>query len=75
MSNWHDTYEPAATSRQFPHGSVFRHWARKPGDTRRLPVLDGHRNPHRLGRNNVPPRPSSLRTQHLHAQEPHALAC
>ena len=34
MSNWHETYKPAPTSRQFPHGSVFRHWVRKPGDIR-----------------------------------------
>lgn len=45
MSTWHETYEPAQTSRQFPHGSVFRHWARKPGDTRRLPDIRGVHDP------------------------------
>lgn len=45
MSNWHSTYEPAQTSRHFPHGSVFRHWARKPGDTRRLPDIPGVHDP------------------------------
>lgn len=45
MSNWHSTYEPAETSRHFPHGSVFRHWARKQGDTRRLPDIPGVHDP------------------------------
>lgn len=56
MSNWHSTYEPVRTSDAFPHGSVFRHWARIEGDRRRLPDIPGVHDPliitlaHRLRR-------------------------
>lgn len=30
---WHDIYEPASTSEAFPHSSIWRHWARRAGET------------------------------------------
>lgn len=60
MSHWHSTYEPVRTSKIFPHSSVFRHWARVEGDTRRLPDIPGVHDPliitlaHRLRRLHAP---------------------
>lgn len=38
---WHDIYEPARTSDAFPHASIWRSWARRAGDTRRLATIAG----------------------------------
>lgn len=42
---WHDIYEPASTSEAFPHSSIWRHWARRAGDTRRLAIIAGVHDP------------------------------
>lgn len=42
---WHDIYEPAHTSTAFPHASIWRHWARTAGDTRRLAIIAGVHDP------------------------------
>lgn len=60
MSHWHSTYEPVRISTAFPHGSVFRSWARFEGDRRRLPDIPGVHDPliitlaHRLRRMSAP---------------------
>lgn len=44
-TTWHDLYEPARTSRDFPHASIWRHWARRAGDTCRLATIAGVHDP------------------------------
>lgn len=40
-TTWHDLYEPARTSKDFPIASIFRNWARRPDDNRRLATIAG----------------------------------
>lgn len=44
-TTWYDLYEPARTSEAFPTASVFRNWARRPDDNRRLATIAGVRDP------------------------------
>lgn len=44
-TTWHDLYEPARTSETFPTGSIFRNWARRPDDNRRLATIAGVHDP------------------------------
>lgn len=40
-TTWHDLYEPARTSEAFPTASIWRNWARRPNDNRRLATIAG----------------------------------
>lgn len=44
-ATWHDLYEPARTSDAFPTASIFRNWARRPDDNRRLATIAGVHDP------------------------------
>lgn len=67
-ATWHDLYEPARTCDAFPNASIWRNWARRPGDTRRIATIPGVSDPwiirlaHRIRTTINPHTPKTERT-------------